>query len=63
MRLVLLGQFKFSVELYRCETCGFTMVGEKDIPDHLGHKFRPLFHFNSFFEEVKALWWLVRGKI
>ena len=63
MRLVLLGRFKFKVELYRCEACGFKVVREIDISNHLGHKLRPLFCFNTFVEKVKVLWWLVRGDI
>jgi hypothetical protein len=63
MEVVLLGRFKFKVNLFRCETCGFKMVGDKDQALHLGHRWRPLYHFHTTWEQITALWWIVKGRI
>lgn len=62
MRLVLLGQFKFDVELFRCETCCGQLVGEAHIPYHAGHKWRPCYHILPF-DIPRVLWYLASGKL
>ena len=49
-------------EVYRCETCGWHLVGGHQISEHGGHRLRYALR-GSFWEILKIKWWEFRGLI
>lgn len=62
MQVVLFGRFKFNKEIFRCENCMGQLVGERDLPHHEGHRWRPACNLRLV-EFPRVLYMLLFGKL